>query len=426
MPACGTPGCRGRPKIGDTLCSKCKNEVPDVGGDEVTDGAAQHVNQNAAQSAAPSDSSGSSVRGEVCIVNELLMYTAYHRSRSTRDNLIRLLCSFYNEDEIKAAKDMLWASCKSFDCLEDYVDRRESVNKPKVHAMCEDIYKAIGQVEDHGVVVNFYAADWSKVPKIMPESITDVSTATKLSELEAKFEMMCNKINVLETESKSHGVLIQEVSKQCSDATNVHKSDHPAAVPNRHDHSAAVPKPDDPHDAEKDDDDVHQQSVNDDPMLPGGPNIPSDTSDAGESSNTQGPFLRPTHEIRKEKKQARSKERNSYSHVAASKPGAQQNRKNNSTVTGRATGTGLRSAPSPSRDFFVYRVHKDDGLGKIKNFLQLKNIEFRNVELSSHPSSKFNSYKVAVSIDDAKFISDPNFWEKGICVRKWFNRDTKN
>jgi hypothetical protein len=49
---------------------------------------------------------------QVTIVNELLMYVAYHRDGSTKDNMIRLLSSFYNESYIKAAKDILWAQAR--------------------------------------------------------------------------------------------------------------------------------------------------------------------------------------------------------------------------------------------------------------------------------------------------------------------------
>ena len=146
---------------------------------------------------------------------------------------------------------------------------------------------------------------------------------------------------------------------------------------------------------------------------------------AAEGSEAEDPFLRPTHEVRRERKIARAKERTSYSKMVASNADNSKNRRNNSAVTGQATGTGLRSAPAPNRDFFVYRVHKDDGLDKIKIFLQSKRIKYRNVELTSHASSKFNSFKVAVDVNDTKTITDPNFWEKGICIRRWYIRESR-
>ena len=207
MPSCDTQGCRGKPKANEALCSKCKS---DLANEVVNAGTAEDdisAPDSAVQQVMTADS-------KVTVVNELLMYVACHRSGSTRDNTIRVLCSFYCEEEIKAAKDLLWNSCSSLNCLDEYIDRRESINKPKVHALCEDIYKAIGQIQDQERTVSFYAADWSIVPKVKPESITDVSTAEKLSLLEAKFDIMCNRVSSLEGDTKTHSALIYEVSQK--------------------------------------------------------------------------------------------------------------------------------------------------------------------------------------------------------------------
>ena len=206
-------------------------------------------------------------------------------------------------------KDLLWDSCSSLNCLDEYIDRRESINKPKVHALCEDIYKAIGQIQDQERTVSFYAADWSIVPKVKPESITDVSTAEKLSLLEAKFDIMCNRVSSLEGDTKTHSALIHEVSQKLASCnTAAVEDDQPGE-----DQSDPLADPEVPDNAN------HQQPqpTGGDEAQEDGSEIPASNNslniNAAEGSEAEDPFLRPTHEVRRERKIARAKERTSYS-----------------------------------------------------------------------------------------------------------------
>ncbi len=56
---------------------------------------------------------------------------------------------------------------------------------------------------------------------------------------------------------------------------------------------------------------------------------------------------------------------------------------------------GLHATPMPNQDFFVYRVHKDDGVDVMSEYLRRKNVVVHEIIKKSHESSKFNSFKVA-------------------------------
>ena len=86
---------------------------------------------------------------------------------------------------------------------------------------------------------------------------------------------------------------------------------------------------------------------------------------------------------------------------------------------GQSTSGNLRGGELPVRDFFVSRVHKDDGVEQMRNFLQGKDIEVRDVVLKSANDAKFNSFKLSVSVDDADKVMDPILWGRGVRVTRW-------
>ena len=55
----------------------------------------------------------------------------------------------------------------------------------------------------------------------------------------------------------------------------------------------------------------------------------------------------------------------------------------------------------------------------MRNFLQGKDIEVRDVVLKSANDAKFNSFKLSVSVDDADKVMDPILWGRGVRVTRW-------
>ena len=84
---------------------------------------------------------------------------------------------------------------------------------------------------------------------------------------------------------------------------------------------------------------------------------------------------------------------------------------------------GLRATPMPSRDFFVYRVHKDDGTAVMSDYLKKKNVIVRDITKMNHDAAKLNSFKTTVSLGDAGKVADAQFWPQGIYFRRW--RDSR-
>ena len=120
-------------------------------------------------------------------------------------------------------------------------------------------------------------------------------------------------------------------------------------------------------------------------------------------------FQRPRDQMRREQKKRKQETR-----AQTANSGRQ------SSIVGLAANTSLRAAPLPSRDVFIARVHKDDGVVEMENFIKAKGITPRNLTLVCHEESKFNSFRLTVSVEDMVKVMDPAIWPKGVKLRRWF------
>ena len=82
--------------------------------------------------------------------------------------------------------------------------------------------------------------------------------------------------------------------------------------------------------------------------------------------------------------------------------------------TASPTNAGVRAAPPPHRDFFIFRLAKATTEDELKTYLGHKNVTVHEVMLLSHPQSKFKSFKVNIPVGDVNKIMDPTTWPQGV------------
>ena len=58
----------------------------------------------------------------------------------------------------------------------------------------------------------------------------------------------------------------------------------------------------------------------------------------------------------------------------------------------------------------------------LNEFLVKNIIDVKNIDRVSHNNSRFNSYKITVSVIDFNRILDEYFWPDGIQCKKWYER----
>ena len=86
---------------------------------------------------------------------------------------------------------------------------------------------------------------------------------------------------------------------------------------------------------------------------------------------------------------------------------------NNNTNVGN-----LRGAPPPPRDIFVSRV-VDGDTKLMTDFLKMNNVNINDIQMTSHPESKYKSFKINISVYDKEKVLDPEFWPFGIKCEMW-------
>ncbi len=119
------------------------------------------------------------------------------------------------------------------------------------------------------------------------------------------------------------------------------------------------------------------------------------------------PFLTTVHDIRRNERS----NHNSRNHSG--------NRGRRGVIMGHGAGTGLRADPLPNRDFFISRIHKDDGLEVMRQYIRSEGVVIKDLAQTSHADSVFNSFKLSVVVTDVQKVRDPSMWPCGVFIRKW-------
>jgi hypothetical protein len=357
------------------------------------------------------------------LVNEVLMYVNFHRGSSTKDSVVAALVGCCDDVALNTARDLLYEKYGSVGLFEDYKKRVNSPNRTEKMALAEDIFVCLTILEDNGVLVQCTAEDWEKLPKVHPAKLSDIALADQVAELSEKFRIMQNnladvqtdvmmnkeKIKDIENDSATHGKVLQEVVTKGKEAERLNAKDWP----NIKHQSQSQPGGTSSRLAG----DASAVSV----VTPGQQGVHGATGGSGGHGVNEG-FQRPKEQARRDRKQAHKNDRR------VNNDGESENKQSrkNTGIVGQADNSTLRAAPMPSRDVFISRVHKLDGVTELENFIKSKGITPRQLTLACHEDAKFNSFKLSVSVEDVQKVMDPSIWAKGVKLRRWFDNRNKD
>ena len=119
-----------------------------------------------------------------CILNGLLYYVGTVIQNSTRDKIVRLIVSFYNNNDIINAKRILWSTCDK-SVIGDYYSRNNSPNRSQSEANTIDIIEAMVRLDQKSVMPKFAASFTDKVPLRYPEELNLLCISERLNKVEA-------------------------------------------------------------------------------------------------------------------------------------------------------------------------------------------------------------------------------------------------
>ena len=362
------------------------------------------------------------LKADAPLMSEALMYAEFHRSSASKENIVNTMCDFFNGDELKTAKTLLYNRFGSLNILQHSADRLTTENRTDLMVLCCDIVDDLFKLEESNISVLCGAANWKRLPKMNPEEITNVSMADKLAQFEAKLAQY--DIAIADVKRTNFAI-----DARVSNMENSRNAEWPNII------STVVP-----------DKNGKRVTRDDNPFTM----LNRDATDS-EPSGTSGNGPRHV-EYKRHARVGNDRRNDSTSDNSSGRRGNYRRNGSNSDVSydGRRTGTGtsrgrfaygggresgrrhlhggimgkstdggLSGGPPPRRDFFVYRLMKDSGEEDLRNFMMSKNIEPHDIAAKNVPDARFNPFKVSVSLDNAEKMWDLDMWPVGVCVKRW-------
>ena len=88
------------------------------------------------------------------------------------------------------------------------------------------------------------------------------------------------------------------------------------------------------------------------------------------------------------------------------------------TFGNNAAAGGLTGAPLPIRRLWVSRIKRGDAQ-QVARYMESKNVEVKEIERVSHTNSRYNSFRITISIADREKVFQESFWPEGVKCEWW-------
>lgn len=355
------------------------------------------------------------------LISEALMYAEFHRNSATKEGIVRVMCGFFTDEEIKSAKAILYERYGKLNILKNAADRRTTGNRSDMMAICCDLVDDLFQLEEKDIKVTCCAINWKRVPNIAPEETNNISLAEQVAMLKSKFDLYDAALSEIRTENSVIERRVKDVESKCNYKSSANKTRWPKVV--------SGPKSDNVENQKS----STSVSSNDDKTTSNDVQVVISTPDTGPLSipvaataldNEQ---VERRHYERRDSWQLMRGSAKRHDRQKVNRDSGDNRRityRRRGGIMGQATSGGLRPTTPPCRDFFVYRCNKDDGEEEMRNFLKSNGIDVKNVTKTNNPAAKMNSFKISVNVMDAQKMWNEDMWSTGVCVRKWRSYDT--
>lgn len=346
------------------------------------------------------------------INNALLSYMVFSMQSGTCEKIKCVVLARFTLDIIITAKDMLWATA-DLNIIGDRKRRRDGAINTEKESHTNDIITALYQLDAAGnmpcIVVN--AIDLGCIPRFHPEELNEISMADRMNKMEERMSSICQvmdhtvaanmvlKDQVNDMQRSSHVTYAGVAGKVQSNAnvstSNVHVPSHQAERASQ----PPIPRPKDFRPTAKD---THVPSTSGNKLsAPLSRHFSTSNQSLGPTSVTSdvdAGFRVPSHVARKQQRQETRRR-----HI----------------VQGTRTGGGIRGAPEPRRDAFIYRVDRDTSTDMMRQHLDDMGINTHAIDCISNPDSMFKSFKVTTTVSNFRELFKPDMWPQGIRIRKY-------
>lgn len=306
-------------------------------------------------------------------LDPVLSYLDGNKDTATTLQIREICTQFYNMEELKCAKDLLW-QIGGEDLLGHYTRRRESAAvNAKVKTM-EDIQNALETLHKSGATPAFAvgAETLNRLPRVAARESLPVSICERLNMNEERIEQL---------ESLFSRVAAIEAKVQ-----------RPAPVPGINYAAVAAARPP-----------AEQGFWSTSPIRKSTPTVtPSEPRTMATEAVPMG----------------KKSEVDSHGFVRVQK----NRQKRKKGTMGSRTDCQLKAAPEPMRDVFVGRLGKDVTAAEVTDHAKDGGVILHDLEQISSTSSPYTSFRLRIRLSDLKKVIDGSFWPFGALVRRFYAR----
>lgn len=344
------------------------------------------------------------------ICDVVLAYLAHSLENSSAGHVKNVCCQHFSSDEIVRARDTLWEEVD--EAFLPKMVRRHNLNTMKgIELTVADIIAAFSKMESEGCSPQFMLnyGDIGRLPLSKPSETCSVSMCDRLIKLEARLEATENMVAIQQGKVADVREELDRMSKEPYSYADI-CSGGLWEMPKQKKHGAgnqfSLPRPN--HDAEK-------------------PRRANGIAQASGDGDTRPKQLFPVSKTgHSGSLQSLASHTPSLHADGFEYPKDQRKRKRRQVVKGKkdAKDGGLRVAPEPSRDIFVYRLMKDTTEVEVTEYMTKNEMVPRAVTKVSNQNSKLASFRVEVKASLLKAALDPNSWPENVYVRRYWKRNT--
>ena len=339
------------------------------------------------------------------IKDELLCYVSNYFAKSSRDNIKRILHSFYTKSDISVAKNILASvfqnDTRISQCLQI---RKDSIHRAAHEADLSDILDVFDKIDasdDGDDPPLFVAANVERIPKCSPEEMSPFGFSDRLASIESLLQKHDSAISRIEptvvTLSESMANISNVTTYDSRPPPSSERSDYRNALVSNVASGAGVIIPSAM---------AGSRPTSGAPPYRGPPLLPSRYG--GRQRNMDSISARGQSQFSRHDNQG-------YTTVMGRK------RRNTLNYGNRASTSSFRAAPRVSK-IFVCRVDQNVSDNDVKSWVTDSHIDVINFERKSKDEAMYKSFCVTVNFaDEDKLLAD-DFWPDGVGYKKFFTR----
>ena len=370
---------------------------------------------------------------EHAVFNHVLAYTQSYLNNNSALEVSKALEIYFSNDEMASARNILrekfGEQLSELDICK-VANRKSSLNRSVLGANANDVVEAVYHLMNGDPTPQFVTLELHRLPMLTPVLASTNAQAESILLLEKKFQHM-------EQKMQEHYDLILQNSR---DLANRPQAVRPSAV-----RSAVEQATPNEFSAAAGNKASYARSLNLPPPLTGfgsSGSKPTQQQAAGTSQSVSLPensIQPPKHQPVGEAQQQPSSDqpweiqhhmkrrlRRASADTQGSDAQQRKPRRRTPPLQGSALNTEMKAGAGPSRDLWIFNVHKDMDDNDLRGYVEdgggtkERKVNIRSWEARYNDEQDSKQFRLTISKQDYDYVYKTEFWPKDISVRKYY------